>query len=372
MPAPETRWTTRSPGTSGNDTLDGAAGADQLSGGLGNDTYLVDTLGDSVTEAPGGGYDTVKASIDYVLGAELEALVLQGAARHGTGNGLANALTGTTGDDTLDGKAGADTLNGGQGNDSYLVDNAADTVVEAIGGGTDTVTASVDYALGNEVENLSLTGTARAATGNALANVLTGTSGNDVLDGKAGADTMIGGAATTPTPWTTCSTRRSRRPGAAPTRSSRRSTTRSRPARWRTFTLTGAAHVGTGNTRKNVISGGTGNDTLDGGRGGDTLIGGGGDDRYILRTAADVVTEATGGGTDTAVAKFNVTLADNVENLEISGTGRVGIGNALDNVLTGRRRHPDPAGRRRQRHLRHRQAPVTWWSRTWPAASTPL
>lgn len=322
-------------GTSGSDTLDGKAGADQLTGGLGNDTYLVDTLGDSVIEAPGGGYDTVKASIDYVLAAELEALVLQGAAHHGTGNGLANALTGTTGDDTLDGKAGADTMTGGQGNDSYLVDNAADSIVEAIGGGTDTVTASVDYALGNEVENLTLTGTARAATGNTLANVLTGTSGNDMLDGKAGADTMIGGAGDdTYSVDNLLDTAVEAAGGGTDTIVASIDYTLA-AGEVENLTLTGSAHIGTGNTRKNVIRGGTGNDTLDGGRGGDTLIGGAGDDRYILRTTSDVVTEASDGGTDTAVAKFNATLAANVENLEISGTGRVGIGNALDNVLTG-------------------------------------
>ena len=38
-------------GGAGNDTLNGGAGADTMAGGLGNDTYIVDNVGDVVTEA---------------------------------------------------------------------------------------------------------------------------------------------------------------------------------------------------------------------------------------------------------------------------------------------------------------------------------
>ena len=55
--------------------------------------------------------------------------------------------------------------------------------------------SSVSYALGADVENLTLTGTGSInATGNTLANTLTGNAGNNILDGGAGNDTMIGGA----------------------------------------------------------------------------------------------------------------------------------------------------------------------------------
>src|SRR5262249_900611 len=37
-------------GNIGNNTIDGGAGADTMAGGKGNDTYLVDDVGDTVTE----------------------------------------------------------------------------------------------------------------------------------------------------------------------------------------------------------------------------------------------------------------------------------------------------------------------------------
>ena len=56
-------------GLAGNDTINGGAGADTMVGGLGNDTYVVDNVGDVITEVFGEGDDLVQSSISYVLDA---------------------------------------------------------------------------------------------------------------------------------------------------------------------------------------------------------------------------------------------------------------------------------------------------------------
>lgn len=193
-------------GALGDDILDGQVGADTMFGGLGNETYVIDNIGDVVTELAGvgTGTDTVMASINYTLGANVENLALKSSATIATGNELANTLEGNALANTLDGKVGADKMIGGDGNDTYYVDNSADVINETDNAvsGTDTAIASVNYTIGANVEKLTLTGTAVTATGNDLANTLTGNylantltglAGDDILDGGTGIDTMIGG-----------------------------------------------------------------------------------------------------------------------------------------------------------------------------------
>lgn len=102
----------------GNDTLYGGIGADSMTGGGGDDTYDYNDVGDVLVEAGGGGTDRVFFSINYGLGANLENMTALGAANiNGTGNGLANVITGNTGNNVLTGNGGNDTLNGGLGDD---------------------------------------------------------------------------------------------------------------------------------------------------------------------------------------------------------------------------------------------------------------
>ncbi len=184
-------------GGAGNDTLNGGLGNDTLIGGTGNDTYVLDSAGDTLSEAANSGTDTVQTSLaSYTLGANLENLTFTGAGSFsGTGNVLANTLTGGAGADSLDGGAGVDRLVGGAGNDTYFVDVAGDVIVEA-GTGVDTVrSTSASYSLALNVENLVHVGAnATVVNGNNGTNLLQGGAGNDTLNGRGGNDTLDGGA----------------------------------------------------------------------------------------------------------------------------------------------------------------------------------
>lgn len=186
-------------GAAGNDRLDGGAGADVLNGGAGDDTYITDGT-DLILEAAGGGIDTVVASSSFSLAAFAQVENLTATAGSAgvmlTGNALANTLIGNAGANRLDGGAGGDVMNGGNGDDTYVTDGS-DTIVEAAGGGLDTVLASSSFSLAAfaEVENLTAANGAAGVTltGNALANILTGNAGADRLSGGSGNDRLTGG-----------------------------------------------------------------------------------------------------------------------------------------------------------------------------------
>jgi Ca2+-binding RTX toxin-like protein len=190
-------------GSDGDDTLSGAAGADLLfggggvdamSGGLGDDLYFVDQTADIASEAGGEGVDRVFSFATFILGANVEHLTLVGDIDiDGTGNALANIVTGNAGNNVLDGAGAADTLAGGLGDDTYIYD-PLDTIVENADEGIDTVRSAVSVAaLAANVENLVLTGAAAInGAGNALNNEITGNGAANTLSGGAGNDRFIG------------------------------------------------------------------------------------------------------------------------------------------------------------------------------------
>lgn len=265
-------------GTGRSDALFGGLGADEMRGGLGDDTYHVDDPGDKVIELANQGWDSVVSTITYKLPSHVEALRLSGAlAVNATGNALDNVLTGNDEGNTLNGGAGADTLIGGPGGDVYVVDHAADRVIEQAGLGIDLVKSSVDFALPEHAENLTLTGSAHImGTGNALDNSLLGNGGGNYLSGLGGSDVLRGNGGND------------------------------------------ILQAGTendylyGGLGANLLDGGAGDDALTGGAGNELFIGGAGADTIATGTGADVIAFNRGDGADTVSASV---AADNALSL---------------------------------------------------------
>ncbi|HSW13532.1 MAG TPA: hypothetical protein VLI06_11880 [Solimonas sp.] len=360
-------------GGNNNDTLDGGTGDDLLTGGLGSDTYFVDSSGDVIVELAALGTDSVQASVSYTLVAELENLFLIGsAAINGTGNAQTNVISGNSadnilsggdgndilsdaggndvlngdaGDDNLSGGAGNDVLTGGLGNDTYVVADGGDSVIEAAGEGTDFVQSAVNYSLGENLENLTLTGAATHGTGNAQVNTITGNTLDNMLDGGLGQDTLVGGAGN--------DTYIVELTSEAPAESAGQGTDQVWSAVSYTLgtnledlLLQGSSHIdGTGNTLHNLLVGNNGdneligdagNDTLRGGEGNDILRGGLGNDTYT-EDGADLIVEYAGEGIDTVLVSDSYTLGDrNLENIVLGGSAAASlIGNSNSNHISG-------------------------------------
>ncbi len=383
----------------GNDLINGGPSADTMIGGAGNDTFIVDDVGDIVTEALNEGTDGVFSSVTYTFPSNIENLTLIGTtAINGTGNALDNILTGNS---------GANILSGGPGNDTYIVDSL-DTVIENANEGIDTIRTSETYTLPTNVENLILTGAANLnGTGNSLNNNLTGNPGNNILNGGAGADAISGGAGddTYVVDNTGDTVVENFNEGNDTVQSSvtfslpanvenliltgtgaingtgnglnntitgnsganiltggaggdtyivgsgdtvvenanegidtiQSSVTFTLPANIENLILTGTSSINaTGNDLNNTLTGNSGANTLNGGLGSDTMIGGAGNDTYVVDNTGDIITENLNQGTDTVQSSITYTLGSNLENLTLTGTSAInGTGNELNNVLTG-------------------------------------
>jgi Ca2+-binding RTX toxin-like protein len=341
-------------GNVANNILDAGAGADTMSGGLGNDIYIVDNVGDWLTESAGAGLDAVQSSVTFTLGANFESLMLTGAnAINATGNELDNVLTGNNASNLLDGGAGADTMSGGLGNDIYVMDNAGDVIVENADAGWDTVQIADTYKLNANFENLTLIGNrAINGTGNELDNCLIGNAADNVLDGGTGGDAMSGGAGNDAYVVDRADELVIGYDGDSDTLIVGDQVTENADqgvdtvTSWIDYTLTAnvenlsllgvtAGYAG-GNDLNNVLVGNSANNTLDGAAGADSLTGGLGNDVYWVDNVGDIVTEAQNEGIDKVYSAVDYTLAAALENLTLTGgTAIYGTGNALDNVLAG-------------------------------------
>ena len=287
------------------------------------------------------------ADVDIVVTSMgLATRVTSGAGNDSIRGGNANdTLEGGNGNDTLEGGSGKDRMVGGKGNDTYVVDSAADVIVEKAKEGTDLVRSSINFSLSDTVENLVLTGTAVAGTGNSLANNLAGNSSNNRLNGAAGADTLIGngGSDTFVVDNIGDSV-----VGGAGVDLVESSVSYTLGAIIEKLTLTGSSAInGVGNALANTIIGNLASNSLSGGAGADILDGGAGNDTLFI-DSSDTLIDGND-GVDSIVSDSTVALTEtrfaNIENILLTGsnslsaTGDDGdnriLGNDGDNSLLG-------------------------------------
>jgi serralysin len=146
-------------GNGWNNIIDGGAGADAMAGGGGHDVYIVDNLGDTVTELDGAGIDEVRTSLGskaapdyalYVLPDFVENLTGTSAGAQGVrGNSLDNVIVMGGGADLIVlENGGVDNVNAGGGND-FIYYGAAWTSADVTNGGSgsDTVGFLGNYTL---------------------------------------------------------------------------------------------------------------------------------------------------------------------------------------------------------------------------------
>ena len=308
-------------GSSASDVLDGGLGVsgsaahDTLEGGNGDDIYVVDiiqqgvsvVIQDTATELANEGQDTLmlRGQLSLIdnslisLPAEMEnldasntgatKLDIEGNSANNflIGNSANNHLFGGAGDDTLQGGVGADTLTGGEGSDTYVISDISDVIEEYGVNQIDVIKTDLtafDLSLLTSIEHLMYVGkNSFVGIGNINDNLMYGGAGDDSLSGGDGSDRLKGGA---------------------------------------------------------------GNDTLFGGDE-DVLMGDIGDDTYIVGSSINSIYEEAnqyGGGIDTVIATADYELNGFLENLILLSTAIIGMGNELDNSITGNDENNELAG----------------------------
>jgi len=302
-------------GNGGNDYLDGGTSFDGMYGGQGDDTFVVDDVGDLLFENASEGNDSILTSLgsidlrnaNYANVENVSFTFLFGDAT-ANGNASANRIESFGGNDSLYGRGGDDVFLSGAGNDYVDVSQGFASADGGAGTG-DTVNFANGF-LG--------------VPGNTVVfNMTTG-----VITDTSFFGTFIGSVANFENVYTN-------------------------NAEWTVFATDDASFV----------LGGTANDRLFGNGGLDTLIGGGGNDFLQGGTGNDLIYGGNSGGvaqgSDTisfadATGAINVTLTEsgngvadvtsgglgtdtyyNIQSITGSNFGSTLAGNASDNTLSG-------------------------------------
>ena len=335
-------------GDAGNNILTGGFGADFLEGGDGDDILIGG--GDFSTVS----YATASVGVTVDLNTTDPQITGQGTdtiynSFNITGSDHDDVLIGNGGYNTIDGGPGADMMFGGGSQDIYYVDTQGDLVFEDPGlPGEDTIISTVGFYLYENVEILRLADGAgdifgvsneggAVIYGNEGDNLLIGKGSQDVLMGGEGNDSLFGGDSSD---------------GLFGDEGVDYLVGGSGDDNMFGGDGADALYGEDGNDRlfggasfdTDILVGGEGNDELFGNSGAneyDLMDGGSGDDVYYVDTGDDLTFEGADEGTDTVFADVSnvpnagVYLYANVENLVLVGTTAFGVGNELNNQLTG-------------------------------------
>ncbi|MGH6614208.1 beta strand repeat-containing protein [Sphingomonas sp.] len=373
------------------DTLSGGDGSDRISAGYGDNidggggedilsisfagatvgvTFDFSTLASGGSLVIGGGLITGIEQVIDINGSNFADNITistgansanPGGFIDASGGGGNDVITGGIGNQYLSGDAGSDTLYGGDGNDILFgnlkarIDNGSDVDTLNGGAGSDRFYAgygdNIDGGTGNDFLNLNFKGATAGVTvdfsplgsGSSVVvggGIITGIETIDTVEGTNFADNITtGNSYAFSEIWVsgeggddivTLGFYAGRAFGGVGNDTLSGSTVGA-------DSLYGDAgdDIIFGKGGNDSISGGDGNDTIDGGTGADTMAGGAGDDIYIVDFFDDIVTEVANEGRDLVLSSYNYMLTANVENLTLTGTATVGVGNDANNVITG-------------------------------------
>jgi Ca2+-binding RTX toxin-like protein len=258
-------------------------------------------------------------------------------------------IDGGAGSDIIDGQGGADSMSGGSGDDVYWVNDLGDVVIEELDAGRDRVYSSISLTLSDNVDYLTLFGTADLnGTGNALDNslsgnvgnnILRGFGGNDILYGSGGSDRLIGGDGNDIYIADGDDQVVELAGGGNDTVNTSVTFSLANKPDLENVTLLGNIDINAiGNGFDNTLIGNSGSNILKGGEGADRMEGGFGADIYLVENVGDQVIEVHDSPYYADLVKSSVSfqLGTYIEELVLTGTDNIdGTGNGQDNLVKG-------------------------------------
>jgi YD repeat-containing protein len=324
---------------------------------LGDIGSLIFDTGNSDSIVSGSGLDTVSAWGNNDTISAATTGVIFGRLVFAQGNN--DLVSAGAGNDTIEAFGAGTTLVGGAGNTLFEVNDPTEVVQVAPGSGVDTIQSSVSYVLPQNVDVLTLTGSANlTARGNSdAANLITGNSGHDTLTAGSGQDTLVSGSATQTLIGGAGVDEFDINNSGDVIQLAGHSGTNdvvvssvsyTLTAAVGTLSLTGSANLTAtdaygfatieGNAGQDTLIGGSGSDTLIAGSGIDTMVAGTGANTFVVNDSADVIVATSSSShSDVVDSSVSFTLPQYLDKLILTGAADcVATGNAdASNYIQG-------------------------------------